>query len=169
VVFGPTLELLEKVHPQLPATFSYLFVGALNRWTRVYDYRDAEDRSETMREWIAQEPDADLYELPDVAGFIPACMHQPTLEKTELSRLRVKIDDPLALKLVQAAVELDRISCQAKRPELDDDVGQRLSDCNPPLLCLLALFNEADVTAAVFVTLSREYGNIRWECCGWRA
>jgi len=45
--FGPTLQLLESVHPQLPATSFHLFVGALNRWIRVYDYRDAEDRAET--------------------------------------------------------------------------------------------------------------------------
>ena len=36
--FGPTLQLLESVHPQLPATFFHLFVGALNRWLRVYDF-----------------------------------------------------------------------------------------------------------------------------------
>jgi hypothetical protein len=40
VTFGPTLELLENVHPQLPATFFSLFVGALNRWIRIYDHRD---------------------------------------------------------------------------------------------------------------------------------
>ena len=38
VTFGPTLQLLENVHPQLPATFFHLFVGALNRWLRVYDF-----------------------------------------------------------------------------------------------------------------------------------
>jgi hypothetical protein len=35
-----------------------------------YD-RDAEERAETLREWAAQEPDADQYELPDVEGSIP--------------------------------------------------------------------------------------------------
>jgi hypothetical protein len=68
--FGPTLQLLESVHAQLPATFFHVFIGALNRWLRV-DYRDAEERSETLREWIAQEPDADQYEIPQVEGSIP--------------------------------------------------------------------------------------------------
>jgi hypothetical protein len=36
--FGPTLALLESIHPQLPATFFHLFVGALNHWTRIYDF-----------------------------------------------------------------------------------------------------------------------------------
>jgi hypothetical protein len=33
---------------------------------------------------------------------------------------------------------------------LGDDIGERLSDCNPPLPCLLALFAEADAVEAAF-------------------
>ena len=84
VTFGPTLELLEKAHPQLPATFFNLFVGALNRYIRTYDYRDAEERAETLREWAAQEDDADQYEIPDVQASIPACMRQTARIKVSL-------------------------------------------------------------------------------------
>ena len=150
VSFGPTLKLLESVHPQLPATFFHLFVGALNGWLRIYDYRDAEERAETLREWIAQEPDADQYEIPDVEGSIPPCMRQATLDQGELAHLKDKINDPLATKLVEAVLSLERVSAQAKRPELGDDIGQQLSDCNPPLPCLLAVFAEADAIAACF-------------------
>jgi hypothetical protein len=150
VTFGPTLKLLESVHPQLPATFFHLFVGALNGWLRAYDYRDAEERAETLREWAAQESDADQYEIPDVQGSIPPCMRQAPLDEGELARLNGKINDPLATKLVEAALALDRVSAQAKRPELDDDIGQQLSDCNPALPCLLAVFAEADPIAACF-------------------
>jgi len=150
VTFGPTLELLEKVHPHLPATFFHLFVGALNRWTRVYDFRDAEERAETLREWAAQEADADQYEIPDVQGSIPPCMRQTALDEGELACLKAKINDPLTAKLVEAAINLDRLSAQAKRPELGDDIGQQLSDCNPPLPCLLAVFAEGDPVAAAF-------------------
>ena len=148
--FGPTLQLLESVHPQLPATFFHLFVGALNRWIRVYDHRDAEERAETLREWAAQEPDADQYELPDVEGSIPPCMRQAALDESELAQLKDKINDPLATKLVDAVTGLDRVSRQAERPELDDDIGQQLSDCNPALPCLLAVFAEGDSIAGCF-------------------
>ena len=151
VTFRPTLQLLEKVHPQLPATFFHLFVGALNAWIRIYDHRDAEDRAETLREWAAQEADADQYEIPDVQGSIPPCMRQAALEDGDLARLKSKINDPLATKLIEAAINLDRVSAQAKRPEIDDDIGQQLSDRNPPLPCLLALFAEADAIEACFV------------------
>jgi hypothetical protein len=150
VTFGPTLELLERVHPQLPATFFNLLVGALNRWIRVYDHRDAEERAETLREWAAQEADADQYEIPDVQASIPACMQHTALDKRELAKRRAKINDPLTAKLAEAAINLDRVSAQAKRPELDDDIGQQLSDCNPPVPCLLALFAEGDTVEATF-------------------
>jgi hypothetical protein len=150
VTFGPTLELLEKVHPQLPATFFNLFVGALNRWIRIYDHRDAEERAEMLREWAAQEADADQYEIPDVQASIPPCMRQTALDENELAHLEDSISDPLATKLVEAVLILERLSAQAKRPELGDDIGQQLSDCNPPLPCLLAIFAEADSVSAAF-------------------
>jgi hypothetical protein len=150
VTFDPTLELLENVHPQLPATFFSLFVGALNRWIRIYDHRDAEERAEMLREWAAQEADADQYEIPDVQASIPPCMRQTALDENELAHLKDKINDPLATKLVEAALALDRVSAQAERPELSEDIGQQLSDCNPPLPCLLAFFAEGDSVAAAF-------------------
>jgi hypothetical protein len=148
--FGPTLQLLESVHPQLPATFFHLFVGALNRWTRIYDYRDAEERAETLREWAAQEPNADQYELPDVAGSIPPCMRQAALDEGELAHLMVKINDPLAMKLVNTVLALDNLSAKVEQTELDDNIGEQLSDCNPPLPCLLAIFAEGDAISAAF-------------------
>ena len=156
VTFGPTLKLLESIHPQLPATFFHLFIGALNRWLRIYDFRDAEEPAETLREWAAQEPDADQYEIPDVEGSIPPCMRETALDEGELAHLKDRINDPLAMKLVEAALNLDRVSAQAERPELDDDIGQQLSDCNPALPCLLAVFAEADPIAASFDEGPRE-------------
>jgi len=148
--FGPTLALLESIHPQLPATFFHLFVGALNRWLRVYDFRDAEERAETLREWAAQEPDADQYELPDVEGSIPPSMRQAVLIDGELAHLVDRINDPITKKLVNAVIALDHLSAQTERPELDDNIRQELSDCNPPLPCLLAVFAEGDPVSASF-------------------
>jgi hypothetical protein len=148
--FGPTLQLLESIHPQLPATFFHLFVGALNTWIRIYDFRDAEERAETLREWAAQEPDADQYELPDVAGSIPPCMRQAVLENSELAHVKDRIKDSTAKKLVDAVLALASVSRGVERPELDDDVGEQLSDCNPPLPCLLAVFADGDAIAGCF-------------------
>jgi hypothetical protein len=148
--FGPTLQLLERVQPQLPATFFHLFVGALNRCLRVYDLRDAEERVETLREWAAQEPDAGEYELPDVAGSVSPCMRQAALENGELAHVKVRITDSTARKLVDAVIALDGVSRGVERPDLDDDTAQQLWDCNPPLPCLLAVFADGDAIAACF-------------------
>src|SRR5262249_4452937 len=48
LVLGPMLRRLDAVHARLPATFLHLFTGALNRWVRVYDYRDALERVEML-------------------------------------------------------------------------------------------------------------------------
>ena len=150
VVFGPTMKLLENCHPKLSATFFHLFVGAVNRWVRVYDYRDAEERADTLREWIAQEEDSGQYELPDVANAIPPCIKQTVLNERELAQVIGRIDNPSASKLVEGVLALNRVSTQAERPELDEDIGQSLSDCNPPLPSLLGIFAESDAIAACF-------------------
>jgi len=103
-----------------------------------------------LREWAAQEADADQYEFPNVEGAIPPSIRQTTLDEEVVAHLTGKFSDPLATKLVEAALALERVSSQAKRPELDDDTSQQLSDCNPALPCLLAVFAEADAIAACF-------------------
>ena len=74
VVIGPTLRLLETVHPRLPATFFDLFTSALNRWLRVYDYRDALARVEMLRDWYEADPEGEAVELPAVEDAVPACL-----------------------------------------------------------------------------------------------
>lgn len=150
VSFGPTLKLLESIHSQLPATFFQFFVGALNRWIRIYDYRDAQERAETLREWAAQEPDADQYEIPDVAASILPCMGQEELNEGDLACLMDKINDPIAVNLLNAVLALDNVSKQAERPELDENIREELPDCNPPLPCLVAVFVDGDAVSASF-------------------
>ena len=70
--------------------------------------------------------------------------------KVSLLASRTRSTTHWQTKLVEAALALDRVSAQAKRPELGDEIGQQLSDCNPPLPCLLALFAEGDSIAACF-------------------
>jgi hypothetical protein len=77
-------------------------------------------------------------------------MRQAALSEGELAQLQEKITDPLPKKLVEAVIALDHISAQANRLELGEGIGQQLSDCNPPLPCLLAIFVEGDSVEASF-------------------
>ena len=103
-----------------------------------------------LREWAAQEPDVDQYELPHVAESIPPCMGQEVLNEGDLTHLMDKINNPLALKLMKAALVLYHLSTQVGHPELDDNIREQLSDCNPPLPCLLAVFAAGDAIAGCF-------------------
>ena len=142
VALGPTLELLEKVHSQLPATLYCLFTRALNHWVRIYDYHDAEDRVTMLQEWIEGEGDEDQYEVPDVEGCIPACMRRRPPSRRILQDLRAQVAKTEVGILLDAVLDLVRVSERATRPELTDEMREELCDTNPPLPSLLMVFAE---------------------------
>lgn len=142
VVAGPTLELLEREHARLPATFYHVFTGALNTWVRVYDHRDAEERVEMLREWA--EGEDEQYEIADVASSIPACMKQKALGLKGLQRLGAKAGSTEARAVIEATRNLHRFSEEATRPEISEEIREQLGDSNPPLPGALVVFAEND-------------------------
>lgn len=79
VLLNPAIDLLGSAHPRLPATFFRHFVGSLNRWVRVYDYHDAEERVDMLREWYEGEDNPEQYEVPDLEGCTPKCLKERPL------------------------------------------------------------------------------------------
>jgi hypothetical protein len=133
VLLAPTIDLLEKVHPSLPATFYSHFAGALNRWVRVYDYHDAEERVEMLREWYEGEENADQYEVPDIEGCTPKSFGERPLSLRRLKELNEEVRDAQVGALITGLLELCRVSKHAKRPEFTKDMGEQLMDSNPAL------------------------------------
>ncbi len=150
VLLKPTLELLETVHPRLPSTFFTRFAGSLNRWVRVYDYHDAEERVDMLREWYEGEEDREQYEVPDIEGCTPQCLKEPPLSVRGLKELAREVRNPEVQVLIRGLLELCRISSRARRPDFTDDMGEQLMDANPPLPCLLAAFTQGDAVAGCF-------------------
>jgi len=150
VVLNQTLGLLEKTHPRLPATFFHLFAGSLNKWIRVYDYRDAEERVAMLREWVEGEPDEDQYEIPNVEDCIPLYMKEQRLGSRSLGSVRSRVKGKEVKAILDGALDLERISKQAKRPELTDEMREEMSDMNPPLPGLLAVFRPEDAIEGCF-------------------
>jgi len=150
VLLTPTIELLENAHPRLPATFYNHFAGALNRWVRVYDYHDAEERVEMLREWYEGEENADQYEIPDVEGCTPKSLKETPLNLCELKKLNEEVRDAQLKALITGLLELCRISKQAKRPDFTEEMGEQLMDSNPALPCLLAAFSTGDAVVGCF-------------------
>ena len=150
MVLGPTLEMLERIHPRLPATFYHQFVGAIQRWVRLYDYRDAQDRVEMLREWAEGEADQDQYEFPDVEGCIPASMKLRPLSEKQVQRIADSTDDQLCRQLLQAALDLNKVSRRLGRPEISEETREALMDSNPPLPALLVSFKRHDSVCACY-------------------
>lgn len=149
-ILNPVIELLEKIDPRLPTTFFSHFVGSLNRWVRVYDYRDAEERVDMLREWYEGEENADQYELPDVEGCTPECLKERPLGLRGLQALCERVRDDQVTALMKGLVHLCRISRHGKRPEFTGEMGEQLMDSNPPLPCLLAAFAQGDAVVGCF-------------------
>lgn len=150
VVLGPTLRLLDQVHPRLPATFLHLFLGALNRWTRVYDYRDALDRLERMREWYEGDPEAEQMELPNVDAAIPESARRRPLGSRALETVLDGCRSRQVQALVRKAEELGRASRSAERPVVSDEQRGSLMDCAEPVPALVAVFEERDAIEGAF-------------------
>lgn len=150
VVLRPTLDLLDEVHPRASATFFGLFAGALNNWVRVYDYRDAQDRVTTLRDWIEGEEDQDQYEIPDVEGCIPPCMSRRPLGRRGLRKVACRAKRKEVRAILSGVLELSEISAKAKRPELTDEMREELCDTNPALPSLLAVFAQNDAIEGCF-------------------
>jgi hypothetical protein len=156
VVAGPTLELLGREHPQLPATFYHVFTGALNRWIRTYDHRDAGDRVEILREWA--EGEEEQYEIADVAASTPACMKQKPLSLRNLRRIEKQARGETIKALIAGVLELERTSALVRRPEFTDDLREQLMDANSPLPAALVVFAENDAIEAHFGDESQSWG-----------
>ena len=150
VVLNPVIELLGTVHPHLPATFFRHFVRSLNRWVRVYDYHDAEERVDMLREWYEGEENPEQYEVPDIEGCTPKCLKEPSLSLRGLKNLSHRIRSQKVKALVKGLLDLCWISKRAKHPEFTEDMGEQLMDSNPPLPCLLAAFSSGDAVVGCF-------------------
>lgn len=152
VVLGPTLRLLETVHPRLPVTFFNLFTDALNRWVRVYDWRDAAERVQQLREWYEGDPEGETVELPDVDGATPGCLRRKwnPLKERFVEQLRGTVRNRRIRDLLAGVLELSAASRQGKRPEITESVRERLIDSNPPVPALVAVFEEHDAIEGCF-------------------
>lgn len=150
IVLGPTLDMLQPVHPQLPVTFYRLLIGAIARCARIYDYQDALERVEMWKEWIEGEEHAEQYELPDVEGCIPPGMRQEFLKAEDLRDLMSGVKDDAVHRLIEAAIALDQVSRRLDCPEISEDSREALMDCNPPLPALLVSFKRQDAIVGCF-------------------
>ena len=149
LVLGPTVRILEEQHPRLPATFFHLLSSAVNRWVRVYDYRDALDHVERLLDWYSSDPDSGEVEVPEVDGSIPAAILRKPLSTIALKRLLPTIACETR-EWMELALETQRLSLRQNHPALTEAMQEDLGDCNAPLPSLLVVFSPRDNIEACF-------------------
>jgi hypothetical protein len=149
-VLGPTLEMLESVHPRLPSTFTSLFVGAVGKWIRVYDYHDARNRVEVLQEWLQDEEDPSQYEIPMVDNAIPASVLRAPLDLVRLGGVLKSKAIGKVVELMEQLCRLKALSDSAARPQITEELGEQLQDCSQAVPGLLAIFQPGDAIAACF-------------------
>jgi len=152
VVLGPTLRMLETIHSRLPVTFAYTLLGSLNRWVRVYDWRDALERVDRLREWYEVDPPEtpEEVQLPDIESSIPHCMKRRPLSPKTLGRIGPAIKDTTARHLMENVLDIERAAARVVRPVIDEDTGAMLADCGEALPALLAVFEKHDAIEGQF-------------------
>jgi hypothetical protein len=141
VVFG-----LWKATPAVASVSEHHITGIATK----YDYRDALDRVERLREWYDSDPECDEVELPDIEGYLPKSVKRKPLSRRTLAAMTGDIKVPLGRQLMELAIELDSVSCRNKRPEMDSETSELLIDCGEPVPALLAVFERTDPVEGCF-------------------
>jgi hypothetical protein len=150
VVLKPSIELLESVHPRLSASLFHSLLGSINQWMRTYDYRDAEEHVELLREWARSDDNPDDCEFPDVEGCTPKSLKELTLGTYGVRKALTSTADPVIRRMLEAMLRVNAVSKRYKRPKMPEQIQEELNDCNPPLPCLLAVFSEHDAVEGCF-------------------
>ena len=150
LVMGPALRALEQEHPRLPATFYLLFIGAINRWARVFDYQDALERNEMLRDWYEGDSDAENIELPDIESMIPTSLRKKELSTRGLRQLMSRIGSQDVRGWLEGVLALHEESNRCTAPDLDASIRDQFYDSNPPLPVLLTVFEKHDGIEGAF-------------------
>jgi hypothetical protein len=58
--------------------------------------------------------------------------------------------DPAIRRMLEAKLRLNAVSKRYSRPKMTEQIQEELSDCNPPLPCLLTVFSEHDAVEGCF-------------------
>ncbi len=146
---APTLQLLDRVHPRLPITFYRRLRDSVLRIIRVYDYQDARDHVQLLRDCLDEE-EAEQAEIPDVDRATPASLAAQPLPWRRVRPLIAHASR--TVRALFAALDAVTDACRPLRPlaQLPRDVDDVLECCDPPLPCLLLVFRADDPIEGCF-------------------
>ena len=151
---GAAITELEGAYPGMGKAFYDGLRQALYRWIRVYDDMDARERIEQMTEWAEGEEDPESYEIPKLEQDLPSCLKDK--QRSDTARLLASFpvpDIPWLRDLLEATIELQRVSQSMERPRVDEEwLDQTRNYHSPdlPLPAVLLYFRAGDAVMACF-------------------
>jgi hypothetical protein len=151
---GDSITELENAYAGLGQAFYDALRQALYRWIRVYDDLDARERIEQMTEWAEGEDDPASYEIPKLEQDLPPCLKDKQRSDTARPLTSFPLPTlPWLRDLVEATIELHRVSHSMERPRVDEEWLERERDHHSldlPLPAVLLYFRAGDAVMACF-------------------
>lgn len=152
---GAALATLESEAEGLGASFYWTLIQSLYRVMRIYDYGDAEQYEERLKEYADAEDEGsrEQYEFPEVEKALPPCIRKTLAEHCDNWKLRNrqmllqhrKGPHQDWIERVLNLAKLGRIVSNARDPA---ESGGYYDE--PPLPSLLVIFEEHDAISACF-------------------
>jgi hypothetical protein len=119
---GDAIADLEGACAGMGKAFYNTLRQSLYRWIRVYDDLDARDRIEQMTEWAEGDEDPESYEIPKLEQDLPPCLTDKQHSDTARPLTSFPLPAVPRLKeLVEATIELQRVSHSMERPKVDEE------------------------------------------------
>src|SRR5271165_4746878 len=151
---GDAITELEGASAGMGQAFYDALRQSLYRWIRVYDDLDARERIEQMTEWAEGEDDPESYEIPKLEQDLPPCLKDGHRSDTARPVTSFPLPAvPRLRELVEATIELQRVSHSMERPRLDDEWLERersYHSLDLPLPAVLLYFRPGDAVMARF-------------------
>jgi len=151
---GEAITELEGAYPGMGKAFYDGLRQALYRWIRVYDDLDARERIEQMTDWAEGEEDPESYEIPKLEQDLPSCLKDKQRPNTARPLASFPVPDvPWLRDLLEATIELEKVSHSMERPRLDDEWLERersYHSLDLPLPAVLLYFRAGDAVMACF-------------------
>jgi hypothetical protein len=159
---GDAITELENAYAGLGQAFYDTLREALYRWIRVYDDMDARERIEQMNEWAEGEEDPESYEIPKLEQDLPSCLKDKQRSDTARPLASFSLPAlPWLRELVEATIELNRVSHSMERPRVDEewlDRERNYHSLDLPLPAVLLYFRAGDAVMACFDDECEQWG-----------
>ena len=152
---GPALESLESEAKGLGAAFYWTLMQALYRVMRIYDYGDAEQYEERLKEY-AEADDGESsgqYEFPEVERALPECIRKtlkdhPNHWRLYNRRMLIRHCNGRHKKWIEHVLTIAKVARTASNAQDPSEYGSYYDE--PPLPSLLVVFEDHDAISACF-------------------